>query len=129
MKLNVVPVLAAMALGLALSSAPVLAQEIRASVPFAFSVRGESLPAGEYTFEVRSPYSVRMRSVTSPLIKIELPVVSRIIDNADDDSRLLFAKDGDARVLSEIWIDYRVGYLIDTDRIEGRRAPGTGPTP
>ena len=122
MRINIPAVLAAVVLGLALGSSPVFAQETRVSVPFAFSVRGETVPAGAYTFEVRSPDVVRMRSVTSPAIEFDLPVLSRLDDNAGADSKLVFEKDGDTQVLSEIWISDQDGYVIDSARSdEGRR--------
>jgi hypothetical protein len=118
MRISLPVVLAAVVLSLALSSAPAFAQEIRVSVPFAFSVSGQIVPAGVYTFEVRSSAMIKMRSVASPSIGFELPVLSRLDDNAGADSKLVFEKEGDTQVLSEIWTSDQDGYVIEWVRSE-----------
>lgn len=112
MKTHILAVMTAVVIGLALAGAPAYAEDTHVTVPFPFTVHGQSVPAGDYVFEVRPADVVRMRSVSTPGLVFDLPVIAKLDDNLGNDAKLVFEKDGDARILAEIWMGDQDGHLI-----------------
>jgi hypothetical protein len=89
------------------SAMPVLAewnldQRMRIRVPFDFSASGRTMPAGEYTVNVRPDTGTIMMQAKgqTPLILTTIPKESL---NVSTRGRLVFLKSGTTLSLSEIW--------------------------
>ena len=94
-------VLLAVTFGLAQS------RNVRAKIPFEFTVAGKVFPAGEYTFT----YDARLRRVAvSDSDKRSVDYVSIVtflaaaMHTTPDDSHVVFDKIGNKHYLSELWI-------------------------
>jgi hypothetical protein len=106
-----------MLLGAASADADLLA--LRADIPFSFQVGEATLPPGEYTFRLDGaelPNVLRVRGPKSVLIltwKAESP------ESTGDQPKLVFEKDGDRYVLSEVLDPGRYGVHVLNPRLQG----------
>ncbi|MEN6537665.1 MAG: hypothetical protein ABFD89_28695 [Bryobacteraceae bacterium] len=79
---------------------------VRARIPFAFTVSGRELPAGEYMFTPNTnDEAVRVQGLTNR-INVGALVVTKTagkIHTSAQDAHIVFDKIGDKYILSEIW--------------------------
>lgn len=79
--------------------------ELRANIPFAFSVGEKSFPAGEYTVRCTNPAStgnvlqLRNKHGNSSV----LVLTNSIMGQTNDDARLIFNRYGDRYYLAQAW--------------------------
>jgi hypothetical protein len=95
---------------------------ITTSVPFAFTVGDQSFPAGDYRVEKtekkydtaphRMP-ALRLRSADGKL-DAELTPITRLARRYADRKKgsLVFDREGEKRLLSEVWVPGEDGYLV-----------------
>lgn len=99
----VVRVLAALALTFVFAFAALAATRAPAKIPFAFEVRGELLPAGEY--EVIANTSTNVVYLIGPdghqRAAMSIPMGN---PNAPSKSKIVFEHDGDTYQLTEVWL-------------------------
>ncbi len=84
-------------------------QQIRADVPFAFTVGNQLLPAGTYTIRTKSEGLVAIKNHDKPITVLTL--VDRDGAKAPNSGKLMFHRYGDRYFLSEIlcgWADMNV---------------------
>lgn len=109
--LSVVALLAVAALG----PAPAEGAEVSAKIPFSFTVRGKTLPAGTYTLSENSGV-LSVQGATSGSMVIAVRVESREYVQPS----LVFHRYGDQYILRQIWTGGRSGRALPEDR--GERA-------
>ena len=106
------------ALGLVLAmvalSAPAQAAEIRARVPFGFSVQGKTLPAGTYTININGAGLLSVRSFNGGAVVLTRPLESA----GEGGARLIFHKYGESYVLREAWMNGSSGRELPESRQE-----------
>jgi ABC-type glycerol-3-phosphate transport system substrate-binding protein len=105
---------AALALfGVVLAGAPAFAQNAKVTIPFAFTVMGKTLPAGVYEFSEQAPDLIKLESVNSPALQVELMVVERLeSDGAPRDARVVFDRHHSKDVLTQVWLDGDDGFVV-----------------
>ncbi len=86
-----------------------------ANIPFAFSVEGRTLPAGQYQF-IRDANADTM-SILGPTKAASalVPVLTRLaggIHTTPQDAHIVFDVLGDVHTLSEVWASGDDGYLV-----------------
>jgi hypothetical protein len=94
--------LAMLAAALVLSVPFVQAQSVKADVPFAFSLQGQSMPAGNYSIIAVSDQVLEVWNLDSrhgQLLAKQMSVQS----SKDQGPKLVFHKYGDQYFLSQIW--------------------------
>jgi len=96
-------VIGAMTLMAAVAQAePTTRQEV--NVPFAFSVNGQQMPAGTYTVreDEDQPHSLLIQGTTNKtaIYVLTAPVSS---GSSNQDTSLVFARDGDRYRLTQVW--------------------------
>lgn len=101
------------AFGLVLASGPAFAREARVNIPFAFTAMGKTLPAGAYEVTEQTPDVLRLESVTSPAVQVELPVLERLSPGqTPGNAKVVFDETGNASRLAQVWIDGDDGYVV-----------------
>ncbi len=99
--------------GLVLAGAPAFAQDAKVTIPFAFTVMGQTLPAGVYQFTEQAPDVIRLESVNVPGLHVELPVLERATDANDSGSvKAVFDRTGRKVVLTQLWLEGDDGYVV-----------------
>jgi len=87
-----------------------------AKIPFAFSVVGKVLPAGEYEFmEVANSRNIIVKSTAQGGASVISPLLTRLaagIHTSRQDSHIVFDKVGDSYTLSEIWLPGQDGFML-----------------
>jgi hypothetical protein len=86
---------------------------VKAKIPFAFSVEGKVLSAGEYEF-TEDPKD-RVISVRGSGGVALAPIITRLaagIHTTPQDSHIVFDKVGDSHILSEIWVPGEDGFML-----------------
>jgi hypothetical protein len=102
MKRNIYGALAILAVALVVSVPFVQAQSVKADVPFAFSMQGQSMPAGNYSIIAVSDRVLEVWNLDSrhgQLLAKQMSVQS----SKDQGPKLVFHKYGDQYFLSQIW--------------------------
>jgi cytochrome c553 len=96
------------AVGLAFGQA---GQNMRADIPYEFTVGSKVLPAGVYTFSVSNSV-VRVQSATGAVSPVL--IISRLSGPTEflKDGTLVFDKTGGGHILSEVWIPGTDGILV-----------------
>jgi hypothetical protein len=99
--------------GLVLAGAPAFAQDAKVTIPFAFKVMGQTLPAGDYQFTVQSPEVITLESVNFPDVQVALPVIERLSDAAKPgETKAVFSRAGRTDVLTQLWLDGEDGFVV-----------------
>jgi hypothetical protein len=92
---------------------------VNAKIPFAFSVEGKVLPAGQYNFtENSNPSAVTVKS-SDGKASVIAPIYTRLaagIHTSPKDAHIVFDKVGDAYFLSEIWVPGVDGYVLNATK-------------
>ena len=86
-----------------------------AKIPFAFSVAGKVLPAGEYNF-VNDPINAITVSSIDKKVTAVVPIVTYLdkeMHTTPKDSHVVFDKIGNAYILAEIWVPGFDGLVLD----------------
>jgi hypothetical protein len=109
-------VIGAMTLAAAVAQAePTTRQEVK--VPFAFTVNGQELPAGNYTVreDEDQPHALLIQGQDNKeaVYVLTAPVH---IGSAPQDTSLVFAKDGNRYRLTQVWDDEGEGVSIVNSR-------------
>jgi hypothetical protein len=106
---------------LALSApAPVAAADIRANVPFSFTVNKEVLPPGKYDVSNSAAHSLLIRGFGAGAV-----VMSQHTESATSTSpKLVFHRYGDEYILREVWMGSASGYTLPETRRERELASG-----
>ncbi|HUS09413.1 MAG TPA: hypothetical protein VMZ30_03020 [Pyrinomonadaceae bacterium] len=80
--------------------------EVKANIPFAFSVGNKTMPAGEYTVRCTNPNSyvkvLLIRSSDKP--ESALVITQSVIGKLQDDARLVFYRYGDHYYFAQVWL-------------------------
>jgi len=85
---------------------------IDVSVPFAFTVGGKTLPAGEYSIVRVAPDRLALRDSQARVL-VSLITHSVESDSAPAASRLDFSTQDGGHVLTRVWLEHdRVGYEL-----------------
>lgn len=88
---------------------------LKAKIPFAFTVAGKVLPAGQYAVTTGSNFeTIEVRGSGAGAAAI-VPVITRLggaLHTTPQDSHLVFDKVGDNYTLSEVWGLTGDGYLV-----------------
>ena len=85
---------------------------LRVVVPFGFTAAGKEFPTGTYLFKREGSGRITVSS-TSGKTSAVLTVITSLARSSDADDHLLaFDKVGDARVLSEVWLQGKEGALV-----------------
>ncbi len=114
MKRQILVALAVAAFALVTGAGIATAQEQWLNVPFAFTVAGQTMPAGRYSVEVTESQVVILRQANTAA-SIVLPAVTRLAVSGaspEDDPRLVFDKVGNMYYLSEFWPPDMDGFLV-----------------
>jgi len=85
--------------GMLASAVPAHATDVRAQIPFSFSVSKQTLPAGTYTVTNNGFSAVMIRGASGGA----LTLTQALEDHNRDGAKLVFHRYGDRYVLSEIW--------------------------
>ena len=100
--------------GLVLAGAPAFAQDARVTIPFAFTVMGKTLPAGVYEITSQTSDVLKLESVSSPELQVELPVLERLSDEMKPgDAKVVFDRKGRTSALTQVWLDGDDGFVVD----------------
>jgi hypothetical protein len=84
---------------LAAVTVPAHAADVRAQIPFSFSVNQKSLPPGTYTVTSTGATALMVRGASSGAVSL-----SHAIENASQQgAKLVFHRYGDQYVLREVW--------------------------
>ena len=82
------------------------AQQLKASIPFAFNVGDKTMPAGDYTVRCTNPSSdmkvLQLRS--SDGHESSLVRTSSVIGKIQDNAKLVFYRYGDQYFLAQVWL-------------------------
>lgn len=101
---------------------------IQASIPFNFTVRGSTLPAGKYYIKQLNdtdPNLLEIRSADNRRVVIFTTIDDQAA-NAPKRSELVFDRIGDMYFLSQVWLKgYNLGEELPKTRAE-RRMKGAG---
>jgi hypothetical protein len=88
---------------------------LKAKVPFAFTVSGKVLPAGQYDVSTGTNFeTIQVRGSDAGAVAI-VPVMTRLggaLHTTPQDSHLVFDRVGDNYTLSEVWGLIGDGYLV-----------------
>jgi hypothetical protein len=80
--------------------------EVKANIPFAFSVGNKTMPAGEYTVSCTNPNSsikvLLIRSSDKP--ESALVITQSIVGKTQDDAKLVFYRYGDRYFFAQVWL-------------------------
>ena len=80
--------------------------ELKANIPFAFSVGNKTMPAGEYSVRCTNPNSdmkvLQIRSSDGP--ESALVMTSSVIGKRQDDAKLVFYRYGDQYFFAQAWL-------------------------
>jgi|HubBroStandDraft_6_1064221.scaffolds.fasta_scaffold1842541_1 hypothetical protein len=113
MKSKIYGALATLAVALTVSVSFAQAQSrVQADVPFAFSLQGRAMPAGNYQIIARSGQVLEVRSLDSQHGQLLIKPMS-LQSSKDQSPKLVFHKYGDQYFLSQIWYGdshYGVGF-------------------
>jgi hypothetical protein len=106
---------------LALSApAPVAAADIRANVPFSFTVDKKVLPPGTYNVTNSAAHSLLIRGFSTGAV-----ILSQPTDSATSTSpKLVFHRYGDEYILREVWMGSGSGHKLPETRRERELAAG-----
>jgi len=106
---------------LALSApAPVAAADIRANVPFSFTVDKKVLPPGTYNVTNSAAHSLLIRGFATGAV-----ILSQPTDSATSTSpKLVFHRYGDEYILREVWMGSGSGHKLPETRRERELAAG-----
>lgn len=85
--------------GMLASAVPAHAADVRAQIPFSFSVSKQTLPAGTYTVSSNGFSALMIRGSNGAAVSLSQAVE----DRSQDGAKLVFHRYGDRYVLSEIW--------------------------
>src|SRR5882672_2897626 len=106
---------------LALSApAPVAAADIRANVPFSFTVDKKVLPPGDYTVSSGAAHALLIRGFRTGAMILSTPTQSA----ASTSPKLVFHRYGDEYLLREIWMGSGSGQKLPETRRERELASG-----
>jgi len=115
-----------LAITLALAASPAGAQtaQIHCTIPFAFSVKGATLPPGDYTFwSDQSALYVRGVAHGAIVLTRALPAHGSI------EPRVIFEKHGEEYVLREAWVGLGPGREVPRTSFERERLADQGDRP
>ena len=106
---------------LALSApAPVAAADIRANVPFSFTVNKKVLPPGKYDVSNSAAHSLLIRGFGAGAV-----IMSQRTESATSTSpKLVFHRYGDEYILREVWMGGGSGHTLPETRRERELAAG-----
>ncbi len=94
------------------SSAQDSSSQARVSIAFPFVADGKEMPAGDYEFSVSSGRVV-VRATSGKSATVTMTVITRLgRHDADPQAELVFDKEGNKSVLSELWLPGSDGYLL-----------------
>lgn len=82
-----------------LNSAAAQQHAVRAVIPFDFSAAGTQMPAGTYTIATKDGLTSISENSTG---KFTFVAVAPVIDNPQDDSKLVFSTDGGQHILRKV---------------------------
>ena len=88
---------------------------VNTKIPFAFTVAGKVLPAGQYDFSVGTNFQtiqVRGLSASASAIAVVVTRLAGALHATPQDSHIVFDKVGDVYTLSEVWPLTGDGYLV-----------------
>jgi hypothetical protein len=125
MKNSKVTISIVVALFVLLTSAFAQNGTVQATIPFAFTVGKQTLPAGHYWVSINGP---TLRVTRPGGHEYAMMITARIGGGVNDDerSRLVFHRYGDRRFLSQAWIDGG-GHELFTSAAEVEYARSTKP--
>ncbi len=98
---------------LAVMTVPAAAGDIRADVPFSFTVNGKTLPAGTYNISTDQTV-VWVRGTAGGAVVLGNRVESR----KDLEAKLVFYKYGDRHILREAWMGGGNGRALPKSQLE-----------
>ncbi len=88
----------------------------KATIPFAFSVQGSVLPAGEYDFsEDGNATTITVRATARGGASAFTPVITRLaagIHTTPKDAHIVFDRVGESYTLAEIWLPGEDGFVL-----------------
>jgi hypothetical protein len=89
--------------------------QLKAKIPFAFTIAGKVLPAGQYEFTTGSNFEtieVRGSTAGASAIAVVMTRLAGAMHTTPQDSHIVFDKVGNDYTLSEIWGLAGDGYLV-----------------
>jgi hypothetical protein len=103
MKSKIYGALAMLAAALIVSVPFIQAQSlVQADVPFAFSLQGKAMPAGNYEIIALSDQAIEVRNLDTQRAQLLLKPMT-VQSSKDENPKLVFHKYGDQYFLSQIW--------------------------
>ena len=99
--------------------APVAAADIRANVPFSFTVKGKVLPAGTYNVSNNNS-ALLIRGNSSGAVTLG----NRAESSTSTSPKLVFHRYGDTYILREVWMGSGSGYQLPQTSRERELASG-----
>jgi hypothetical protein len=100
--------------------APVAAGDIRANVPFSFTVNKKVLPPGTYTVSSSAAHSLVFRGGSAGAITLGQHAESSTLTSP----KLVFHRYGDTYILREVWMGRASGYQLPETARERELASG-----
>ncbi len=92
-------------------------QSLAVNIPFEFSAKTKTYPAGEYRFQ-NNKGTIEMTSADRK-VRVFLPVITSIARSSEDDDHLLaFDKVEGKKVLSEVWLPHAQGAVVSMEKGE-----------
>jgi hypothetical protein len=88
---------------------------VNAKIPFAFSVEGKVLPAGQYNFSEGSDLKTMTVRSSDGKASVIAPIMTRLaaeIHTTPQDAHIVFDKVGDSNTLAEIWVPGEQGFML-----------------
>lgn len=99
---------------LAVLAVPAEAGEIRAKVPFSFTVNGKALPPGTYTVSTIQGSVLSVRGLNRGAVVL----TNGLSSNDDTQAKLIFHKYGEHYILRQAWMGNGTGRELPRPRLE-----------
>ena len=107
-----------LALAAAYAAPAQTARTLKASVPFAFTVQGRDMPAGEYVVDRANNSATIILKCREHSISVIVPTNTLESPNSQNTGKLVFHRYGDQYFLAEVWGDGRDGRQLPPTKQE-----------
>lgn len=124
MKRTLMSLVAVALLVAAVGAAPAAADELRAQIPFSFTVHGKAMPPGSYTLNVHRGV-IMVQGVSSGAVALGISTQSA----ERRQPSLVFHRYGDTYALRTLWMGGRSGRELAVDRKEREAAAAARKAP
>ena len=88
---------------------------VNAKIPFAFSIGGKALPAGQYNFAEGSDFKTMTVRSSDGKASVIAQIITRLaaeMHTTPQDAHIVFDKVGDSCTLAEIWVPGEQGFML-----------------